>query len=59
MAYIMKVDKKRASYYNYMTQNKWGKAENYHLSINSTLGIDLTVSMIKAAVDEFRKKHEE
>ena len=54
-SYIQKVDKKRSSYYNYMTQNKWGQAENYHLSINSSLGIDLTVNMIKAAVEEFRK----
>ncbi|MDO4482252.1 MAG: cytidylate kinase-like family protein [Bacillota bacterium] len=53
--YIQKMDKKRSSYYNYMTQNKWGQAENYHLSINSSLGIDLTVKMIKAAVEEFRK----
>lgn len=57
--YVMKVDKKRASYYNYMTQNKWGKAENYHLSINSSLGIDLTVNMIKAAVREFEKKQQD
>jgi len=54
--YIQKIDKKRASYYNYMTQNKWGKAQNYDLSINSSLGIDLTVKMIKAAVEEFAKK---
>lgn len=53
--YIQKMDKKRSSYYNYMTQNKWGQAENYHLSINSSLGIDLTVKMIRAAVEEFRK----
>lgn len=53
-AYIQKVDKRRSSYYNYMTQCKWGQAENYHLSINSSLGIDLTVNMIKAAVKEFR-----
>ncbi len=56
MAYVQKVDKSRSSYYNYMTQSKWGKAENYDLAINSSLGIDLTVNMIKAAVEEFRKK---
>ena len=55
-AHIQKVDKRRASYYNYMTQQKWGQAENYDLCINSSLGIDLTVMMIKAAVEEFEKK---
>lgn len=54
--YVQKVDKRRASYYNYMTQNKWGQAENYHFAINSSLGIDLTVDMIKAAVKEFKAK---
>ncbi len=57
--HIQKVDKKRASYYNYMTQQKWGQAENYDLCINSSLGIDLTVDMIRAAVEEFQKKTQE
>ena len=58
-AYVQKVDKRRASYYNYMTQNKWGKAENYDLAVNSSLGIDLAVKMIKSAVIEFKNKLEE
>lgn len=57
--HIQKVDKKRASYYNYMTQQKWGQAGNYDLCINSSLGIDLTVNMIRAAVEEFQKKNQE
>lgn len=42
-----KIDKRRASYYNYYTGQKWGQAENYHLSINSSvLGVPKTVEVI-------------
>ncbi len=47
--YIRKQDKRRSSYYNYFSQNKWGNAHNYHLSISSTIGIDRTTELIKAA----------
>ena len=44
---MVKTDKKRAAYYNYYSGEKWGKADNYDLSINSSAtGIDGTVSMI-------------
>lgn len=44
---INKTDKRRASYYNFYTGNKWGKYDNYDLAINSsTLGIDGTADMI-------------
>ena len=46
---ISKTDKRRASYYNFYTGNKWGKFDNYDLAINSsTLGIDGTVDLIVA-----------
>ena len=45
---IIKQDKKRASYYNYYTNKKWGDVESYDLSLNSAkLGIDGTVEAIK------------
>lgn len=38
---IIKVDKKRANYYNYHSDRKWGKADTYNLSIKSDdIGID-------------------
>ena len=44
---ITKTDKRRASYYNFYTGNKWGKFDNYDMAINSsTLGIDGAVSVI-------------
>lgn len=46
---INKTDKRRASYYNFYTGNKWGKYDNYDLMINSsTLGIDETVTLLAA-----------
>ena len=46
---IRKIDKRRANYYEYYTDRKWGRAENYDISINSsTFGIDGTVEIIKA-----------
>ena len=45
---IVKTDKKRASYYNYYSNGKWGDAANYDLSVNSSLlGIDGTVDVLQ------------
>lgn len=44
---IMKMDKSRANYYNYHADEKWGIAENYHLSMKSDYaGIDNSVECI-------------
>ena len=48
---INKTDKRRSSYYNFYTGNKWGKYDNYDIAINSsTLGIDGTAELICACV---------
>jgi len=45
---IKKTDKKRASYYNYYTNKKWGEAAGYNLSINSGIvGIEGSIQLIK------------
>ena len=45
---VIKNDRGRAHYYNYFTDNKWGEADNYDLSIDSSiLGIERTASYIK------------
>ena len=54
---INKTDKRRASYYNFYTGNKWGKYDNYDMAINSsTLGIEgtaqLVVAMAKKLMEE-------
>jgi len=44
---MVKTDKKRAAYYNYYSGEKWGRADNYDLSINSgAIGIDGAVDLI-------------
>ena len=49
---ILKIDKRRANYYNYHASEKWGRAENYHLSLKSSLiGIDGCVELIKRYVE--------
>lgn len=53
---ILKIDKRRENYYNFYTCKKWGRAENYHLCIDSgLLGIDKSVT----AISEFVKLIEE
>lgn len=45
---IVKNDKKRASYYDYYTNKRWGEAQSYDFCLNSSkLGIDGTVEAIK------------
>ncbi len=51
--FVRKQDKKRSSYYNYFSQNKWGSAQNYHLSVSSTIGIPQTAKLIEDAAGIF------
>ena len=49
---ILKTDKKRANYYNFYSNKKWGAASSYHLTVDSSiLGIDKTVEFIKNYID--------
>ena len=53
---IVKTDKRRSNYYGYYTGQKWGKLENFNLSIDSSkLGIDGTVQLLTDYVNEYRK----
>ncbi|MDR1515634.1 MAG: cytidylate kinase-like family protein [Synergistaceae bacterium] len=51
--YIRRQDKGRASYYNFFTDQKWGRAQNYDLCVNSCIGIDASVRIIKNYIGEF------
>ena len=45
---MRRTDKKRANYYNYYSNRKWGRAGNYHLCLDSSvLGIDGSVRLLK------------
>ena len=51
---INKTDKRRSSYYNFYTGNKWGKYDNYDMAVNSsTLGIEGTAHVIVASVKRY------
>ena len=44
---ILKTDKRRASYYNYYSNKKWGDAKSYQLCLESSaIGIEGAVDMI-------------
>ena len=49
---IIKADKKRASYYNYYTNKKWGDSSSYNMCLDSSvLGIDGTAEAIKKLIE--------
>lgn len=50
---IMEGDKRRAAYYNYYSAGEWGKAETYHLCINSSvLGLERTTEYIQEFITQ-------
>ena len=54
---VNKSDKKRASFYNFQTEKKWGHVSSYMLSIDSgALGYDGSVELIKKFVELKRQQ---
>lgn len=50
---ILKADKKRASFYNFQTEKKWGAVSSYNLSLDtSQIGIDGCVRIIEAFLEQ-------
>ena len=46
--FIRKTDKRRANYYNYYTDMKWGEAKNYDLCLNSSkTGVEGAVEIMQ------------
>jgi cytidylate kinase len=56
--YIRKQDKDRASYYNFFTQRKWGRAQNYNICLDSGIGISASARLLKNYVEEFAKSEQ-
>ena len=49
---VRQVDKDRASYYRYYTDQVWGERENYDLILNSDkVGVEGAVRIIKACIE--------
>ena len=45
---IVKQDKRRAAYYDYFTNTRWGDSHAYDLCINTTMGLDTAAQLICA-----------
>ena len=51
-ALILKTDKRRASYYEYYSSQRWGAVDSYDCCLNSSfLGLGGTVELIRAMVE--------
>ncbi|MBR4169850.1 MAG: cytidylate kinase-like family protein [Lachnospiraceae bacterium] len=56
---IQKKDKQRSNYYNYFSSKKWGRADSYHLTIDSSiLGEDGSVELIMQFIQDFEKRNQ-
>ena len=53
---IKKSDKNRSSYYKAISGKEWGKAENYDLCIDSSIGAEATVKVIINYINTLNKK---
>lgn len=47
IAKIRKTDKTRATYHNFYSDTKWGSSESYDIMINSSIGVEKVVNMLK------------
>ena len=53
---IRKADKKRANYYNFFSDLKWGDATMYDLCLDSRIGFDNAAELIKFFAEHHNKK---
>lgn len=52
----IKTDKRRSNYYNYYTGQKWGRLENFDITVDSSrLGIDGTANLLCDFVNDYKK----
>jgi cytidylate kinase len=55
-AYIKRQDKRRSNYCRYFTQRKWGASHNYHLCLDSSVGLDSSVRILENFAREFLRR---
>lgn len=48
-ALVLRTDKERKAYYDYYTDKNWGDSGSYDLTINSSIGLELTCELIVTA----------
>ena len=57
-ALIQKTDKRRASYYEYYSAQKWGAVDSYDFCLDSSVfGLDGTVELIEKMIDMKEKRY--
>ena len=54
--HVLNSDKSRASYYEVITNQKWGNIENYDLCINCDIGNEKTIDIICNYIENINKK---
>ena len=55
--FMARIDRQRQSYYNYYASGKWGRADTYDFTIDSSvLGIEGTVRLITQLIDDFENR---
>ncbi len=53
---IIKTDKRRASYYNYYSGQRWGEADNYEISLNSDrVGLEKCVDVLYHYIESIKE----
>ena len=52
-AHVKKQDKARASFYNHISDKKWGDANSFHFAMSSVYGIDFSAEVLKHAALHF------
>ncbi|MDR1069521.1 MAG: cytidylate kinase-like family protein [Gracilibacteraceae bacterium] len=52
-AYVKRKDRGRGDYCYYFTQRKWGLSRNYHLCLDSSIGVEPSVRVLTGFVTEF------
>ena len=57
--YVKKQDKERASFYNHISDKKWGDANSFHLALSSVYGVDFAVEVLKHAAQSFLQEPKE
>ena len=50
-AHIKMTDRNRAAYHDFYAQGNWGKTENYHATLNSSLGIECCTKALISLID--------
>lgn len=54
--YIDKTDRERSAFYNFTSNKKWGDTRNYHLTLNSDVGVETAANLIVEYAKAFELK---